>query len=447
MKKIIVAGAGHGGIVAAYHLAKDGFDVTIYEQGEKGKLGHEQSDFIQPDGFEKSGIPIPEEYYVKRTPITFCVLGTDIKPLVQENKPETFDVEIDRNALYSHLLELAEEAGVKIVYGCRIESPLMLGSRIIGIRTSCGDFYADLVIDACGVDSVLRSALPPSFHIQQQAEKFDVLKVYRAYFDKNKDVSDCDYRFKVSLLPGEFCGITWVFTCEDSVDILIGSLNELSESDIEHYLNIHRSENSHLGSELVRGGKVTSIPVRQPLAVMVADGYAAIGDSAFMAIPINGSGIGCSMRAGKILADCVKADKDGLFNCESLWGYQSDYFHEIGSRSCVLAIVKSFLLKIGQDDMAYTFKEQIISSKDFEKFYNIEGIVNHLTVLKPAEIRSRAKKVLNRSNFRKLLSDAAKDITRFLIIETKFPEKYDSEAAAKWDEMYNGFFKSLIPDK
>ena len=38
-RKIIVAGAGHGGIVAAYYLALEGYDVTVYEKGKKGKLG------------------------------------------------------------------------------------------------------------------------------------------------------------------------------------------------------------------------------------------------------------------------------------------------------------------------------------------------------------------------------------------------------------------------
>ena len=37
-KKIIVAGAGHGGLTAAALLADKGFDVTVYERGEKGDL-------------------------------------------------------------------------------------------------------------------------------------------------------------------------------------------------------------------------------------------------------------------------------------------------------------------------------------------------------------------------------------------------------------------------
>ena len=31
-KKIVVAGAGHGGLIAAYYLAAAGYDVTVYEK-------------------------------------------------------------------------------------------------------------------------------------------------------------------------------------------------------------------------------------------------------------------------------------------------------------------------------------------------------------------------------------------------------------------------------
>ena len=40
MKKILVAGAGHGGLVAAAILAKQGYDVTVYEAKKKEDLGH-----------------------------------------------------------------------------------------------------------------------------------------------------------------------------------------------------------------------------------------------------------------------------------------------------------------------------------------------------------------------------------------------------------------------
>ena len=39
MKKIVVAGAGHGGLTASYHLALKGYDVTVLEYKEKAERG------------------------------------------------------------------------------------------------------------------------------------------------------------------------------------------------------------------------------------------------------------------------------------------------------------------------------------------------------------------------------------------------------------------------
>ena len=60
-RKIIVAGAGHGGLTAAALLAKAGFDVTIYERNEEGKLGYDWTDIFDPKALDVVGCPRPEE--------------------------------------------------------------------------------------------------------------------------------------------------------------------------------------------------------------------------------------------------------------------------------------------------------------------------------------------------------------------------------------------------
>ena len=51
MSKIIVAGAGHGGVVAAIKLAEAGHDVTIFEKSKEGCIGLPQSDVAEKSAF------------------------------------------------------------------------------------------------------------------------------------------------------------------------------------------------------------------------------------------------------------------------------------------------------------------------------------------------------------------------------------------------------------
>lgn len=441
--KILVAGAGHGGIVAAYYLAKEGFDVTIYEKGSEGKLGHDQSDFIHLDGFEKSGIPIPEEYMRVRTPISFCLPESDVEPVSQVEDENLKNVCIDRKALYDYLLSFATEAGVKVVYDCEVLAPIRLGSRIVGIKTSLGDFYGDMIIDACGIHSPVRSQLPDFMHIEQQPGRYDVLSAYRAVFKKRENEPDSPYKYRVSLLLHGFTGITWYITEEDQIDILLGSFNGITDENINHQLEIYKRDNANLSDELIKGGKVIEIPVRQPLAVLVADGYAAIGDSAFMTVPVKGSGIGYAMRAGKMLADCMLADENRLFNRETLWAYQKEYFDDIGFGSCILAILKNKFPTLQSEIVEYAFTENVVTSEDLTLFGSEASTITMLRSLNLSKINDKTKKVLVNSEIRKTMAQFVKWIARYKIVESFFPDKYDSEAIEKWANAYNNFFEGI----
>lgn len=441
--KIIVAGAGHGGIVAAYYLAKEGFDVTIYEKSSEGTLGHDQSDFIHLDGFEKAGIPLPEEYMNVRTPISFCLPESDVEPVSQVEDENLKNVCIDRKALYEYLLSFAFEAGVKIVYDCEIKAPIRLGSRIVGIETSLGNFYGDMIIDACGVNSPVRSQLPDFMHIEQLPGRYDVLSAYRAVFKKLDGTPDSPHKYRVSLLLNGFTGITWFITEPEQIDILLGSFNGINDDDVKHQLDIYKRDNANLSDELLQGGKVIEIPVRQPLAVLVADGYAAVGDSAFMTVPVKGSGIGYSMRAGKMLADCMLADENRLFNRETLWSYQKNYFDDIGFGSCILAILKNKLPTLKPEIVEYAFTQNVVTSEDLTLFGSEANAVTMLRSLNLSKINDKTKKVLVNPEIRKLIAQMVKWIARYKIVESFFPDKYDSEAIEKWANAYNNFFEGI----
>lgn len=444
MKKIIVAGAGHGGLVAAANLAKAGFDVTVYEAKAEDQLGYDQYDSVHIDSFELAGIPVPEAYKVKRTGLTFMIPGTDLPPLQQGVSEDTYNVEIDRKALCRYLIEPAKEAGVKFEFCCKVHGPIILGSRVAGLSTDKGDVYADLVIDAAGLYSPVRSHLPESFDIQHNAEGTDIMHTYRAFYRRDPEAEPPKYKYIVSLIPGDFCGIYWAITKDTEIDVLIASMTHpLTEADIAEKSALLKAENPAMG-EFLRGGVGADIPVRQPLAILVADGYAAVGDSAFMTVPLKGSGVGHAMRAGKMLADTVIADENGFYSRETLWDYQVNFFEHIGFGSMLMAVIKNELPYITQEDLEYFFRENIISSDLLEAFGSEAKFTTVLSTISFKELREKARKIVGHPYVRSVLVRGGRNITRCLTLRQSLKEKYDTKSAQKWSSAYNGLFDAIL---
>ena len=442
-KKIIVAGAGHGGLVAARYLAEAGYDVTVYEKKAAGTLGYDQQDSVHLDGFELAGVPVPEDYRVKRTPLSFILPGLNLPPITQGVSEDSYNVEIDRRALYRILLGAAEEAGAKIEYETAVLEPVMLGSRVAGVKTNKGVIYADLVIDAAGLYSPLRSALPDYLQIDAAAGDGNVLSAYRGYFDRVEGIDAPALKYQVYLEPGADCGLMWVITLETQVDVLIGRFRPLREEEIEEKLQVLREMNPHMGSSLLRGGKIMQIPVRQPLGMLVADGYAAIGDAAFMTIPIKGSGIGYSMRAGKLLARCVQADENGCYTRETLWKYQCDFFENIGFDAGALAIIKNAMPMVTREDIEYLIQEEILSPELLQKFGNEEGMAKIISSMGFGGLRDTAKKIVGHQSLRRLILSSGKAVAKYAMVRQGLKAKYDPKSAEKWVHGYNKFYDSL----
>ena len=121
-KRIIVAGAGHGGLAAAAQLAKAGFEVTVYERFTKDKLGYDWFDAVNPAVFHMIGCPHPEEAGIPwqwRADVTyFGPNTTDAHKVPQQFKDQSeIEIVMERRDIYKLLCGYAEDCGAKIEYG------------------------------------------------------------------------------------------------------------------------------------------------------------------------------------------------------------------------------------------------------------------------------------------------------------------------------------------
>lgn len=432
MKKIIVAGAGHGGLTAAYNLAQNGFEVTVFEKGTREAIGYDWHDCLDYTAFDCSGVPRPPEELIKsRVPSGFENPSSTVRLSIP---PDGEGFMMDRKELLAYLIRKAEQVGVKFVFGAEISRALLDGLSVCGI--SCkkdGTAYeerADMVIDACGMHSPLRMSLPPCFGIRRDFEPKERFYVYRVYYE-NLTGELTDPQYLVGLFHNGKPGIDWIISEKDTIDILVGKFGtagELTDSEIEESINAYRSEYPFVGDKILRGGQKGIIPLSKMLPLIVADGYALVGDSAGMTVPLNGSGIVLSMRAGKILADTVCSCEENPFGKENLWKYQYGYFQTLGKDLVTIDILKNFFTNCKGKDVDYFLEKKILTEEqlDFDKGINITpGYILHIASVALPLIRLLSPLVSN-----------LKSIPAIDSVARAMPEQYSKQAVEEWIEKY-----------
>lgn len=438
-KSIIVAGLGHGGIAVAALLAQQGYDVTVYEQKKEGTLGYDWTDIFDPAALGVAGMGMPpKDKFEYKEDMTFFP-PSERKCLYQHVPLDKREIKMERSDIYAHFIENAVNSGVKIVYECAVKGPIMLGNRVVGIHTEKGDFFGDLVIDSCGMNSPVRLNLPESSLVEKEVGRKEKITIYRAFFNK---ASDCDVpaKFKVMLYAGGVMGISWVASEDEHTDLLMGRFEDFDLDEVNRFADMLREKNPRLGTEIVRGGQFVEIPVRHTLSVMVSDGYAAIGDSAFMPVPLIGSGIANALRAARILADTIIADKTDSFSAETLWNYQVKYYEKLGAGLAPLECVKYLLFKLTPEEVDYCFETGILTDDNI----TMTAEFNKMTDLFKLDIKDLTNKAVNickKPALTKKLLGTGASMAKVMAACATIPKKWDSQRVAAWAEKYTKAFK------
>ncbi|MCD7827463.1 MAG: FAD-dependent monooxygenase [Clostridiales bacterium] len=435
-KNIIIAGAGHGGIVCGALLAEQGYKVDIYEAKKRRDIGHDWTDSFDIKSFEDAGIPMPPEdklgssHNVTYTNPNYSVF------IKMPDSASSKNVIIDRKYLIKYLISYAEKCGVKFHFDCEITAPIADRTRILGFlikkngKTSA--VFGDLVIDSAGVDSPVRTLLPERFNILKEFDGTQMFTCYRAFFKRNPGEPEPEHNHLVDFYHMREPGIDWVITDEKYMDILIGRFGDvnLTQGQIDSTLNDLREKFPAIGTIIIRGGTVTKIPIRRTIPIMVADGYAAIGDCAAMTIPIIGSGIANSIRAGKYLADAVLADVSDEFTAATLWRYQYDYFMNIGNKLVIVDKLRTLATSLQASDVDYLLEKEILSANE------IALSTGHTASMSMTAILHKLLKSLPKLP---VLANAAKTFANVGSLKktlNAMPEVYDKEEVMQWTKKY-----------
>ncbi len=432
--KIIVIGAGHGGLQVAKVLAENGIDVTVYEKQPREKLGYDWCDDVEPSVFSELSIPLPEGSC--RPDALSFVAPFSNKPLFVYSKEETREWHIDRRDFLEMLVDRAENAGCKIEFNAEVRGLIIENGKVCGIELNGNKIYCDLVIDGSGLASPFRTQLPKSYNITASLNDDEYFSVYRAFFNKAENVSIPEKHKKKLYLKhlGEK-GISWCI-CEknDMINVIIGRVGKMSAETCENALKELRRDNAIIGDTVLRGGQFATIPIRYPLTKMVGDGYVAIGDAAFMTIPLIGSGIANSLRAGQILGE--KIIKFGNTNATTLWEYQKEYYKKIGAEHFMVDCLKRMLLDADSNDIKYIFECGILTDEDMVAISN--GGVFKLSF---GDVLKKLSKIVKKPTFVKNLISAVVKGLSAQSCAKKIPENYNQNEILKWQKKCEKYFR------
>lgn len=435
MANFLIAGAGHGGVAAAIHLARAGHSVKIYEKAARDELGYPWKDFLDVEKFCKNGFnkdELDSRHYLQAPKGAFQnpKKSAPKKP----NGKYSTDIQINRKYFINHLIDLAQIAGVSFEFETKAALPIIEGTRVTGLvveKEGClKNIYADMVIDAAGINSPIRMNLDDALLVEKDLKKGQTFYAWRGIYNKNSTAQEQNDLYMIYLYHMYRPGISWALLQPDEIDILIGSTKALEEDAIRRALIDLREDKPDLGENLLSGGFQTPIPTRRPNAVMVADGYAAIGDCAFMTEPINGSGLDLSLFAGKLLSDTLLKVKDNKYTAKSLWQYQVSYFQAFGADSAASEILKSSMLDLTGEEIDVLFERNIISARQL--FTTDRGISSKDAVLLLTKNLGQLPLLLK-------LVKIMKNCDKIKNLANQIPKTYEYEAVKAWANSYQNF--------
>ncbi len=365
MKKIIVIGAGQGGLRAAKLLAAGGLDVTVYEKCDEESIGIDWFDGVSNKLFDDLDIKLPEDSF-KGFPPSFIGPGSQ-KLLYLYNEPGGLDWSVNRHTFTKQLVAEARDSGAKVIFDTAVEGLLFDKTRVIGVTVKGEQIEADLVIDSSGVFSPFRASLPDKAGVTKMPRESEVFNVYRGIYSQTPDFPELpeNEKFKMYLKYQGKKSISWCgVEPSGELNVLVGMIGKMSKEDFDDLYSHLKSENPIMDSVIDSRCAEMSIPVRYPLPRFAFRGYVAVGDAAFMTIPIMGNGIENSIRAGQMLAEAVLNDKS--VGMRTLWKYQARYFREIGAVCCLLDWVKRGLLETDNDELKGFMESGAVRDEDIK---------------------------------------------------------------------------------
>jgi digeranylgeranylglycerophospholipid reductase len=373
---VVVVGAGTAGCMAAMTVADAGLEVCLIDRKNKDNIGEKVcGDAVGKHHFDSLGLDYPSGEDLERTILGAKIYSPDMESVFSIKGEGLCAFIVNRRLFGQRLLRNATDAGSAFLESTQALEPIIKNGFVVGALTrnlktgSKTALNCQVVVDASGFSAVIRKKLPPKMGVDTEVDKRGVEICYREIRELKEQVADtesCEIYLSQAVSPG---GYAWVFPeGGNRVNMGVGvAMRDGFPSPKRQFYNNLLSKPLFHGSRIVSGGTWYD-PARRPIDCMTGNGVAIVGDAACQVNPIHGGGIGPSMMGGALAGKTIiEAMEKGNVNREGLWLYNARYMQSYGAKQAGLDVFRLLLQKLGDDNINYVMKYQLITQEDILK--------------------------------------------------------------------------------
>ena len=431
--EVLVAGGGVGGTMLARELSRAGHEVLLLEKKPRAAVGHDWFDTVDAEVFDEVGLARPRMPERAAGGFEFQVLGLDGRAHVASVMPPNA-LNVDRKLLAKRLLDEAEAAGATIRDRATVQGALVEDGRVVGLRArGSGSIRARLVVDATGVDGVLRAGMPDGLGFDRHLRDGEVFRTYR---ELRRDLAPGR---RSIVLIGVEGGAQWLSRQPDGlVDLFAGSPDEPGRGAPRKLLAELIRREGGVGQEVVRGGQGARIPIRRSFDSFVAPGFLLVGDSACMANPLNGSGVGSALRAAHLAAEVAdRALRRGTIDVATLWPYNVTYQRSQGAAFAKLHMLQQVLLREDVTAVDALLRRRLLPA---DSLWNMD---RQFTLARLPRLVPGALTLPHHPGFLLRLGGAAGLMLALERSYRSYPERWDPRRFAAWQKHNRFLFAAL----
>ncbi|MDD2676971.1 MAG: FAD-dependent oxidoreductase [Methylacidiphilaceae bacterium] len=323
----IVVGAGPAGTATALTLARGGCKVLQIERGEYPGSKNVQGAILYADSLQKLIPNFREEAPLERHLVEQRLWVLDDRSYIGSTyrSPVSSDAEPDRYTILraqfdKWFAKKAQEEGVLLICETTVLDLLREGERVVGVRTDReeGEIYADVVILADGVNSVLarKAGIRPELRAGEVA-----LGVKEVLFYSQESLED---RFgiqgdegvaieMVGKITRGMVGTAFLYTNKESLAVGIGCLlSDFRREKVPPYVLLAGLKEHPALRPLLRDGEMKEYTAHlipeggyKAIPKLSGDGWLIVGDAGMFVNSVHREGSNLAMETGRIAAETV----------------------------------------------------------------------------------------------------------------------------------------------